>query len=134
MPFCNNKNLIKSGSRNTPTDLQVLFCLFSELRFFQISKLVFYSQELDDDCLSRFSNAFFSTFLTKIFTLHSGGRAGGGGGGVGCSAFMPSVYRQGFEVKLGIALKGIMRTYKGIFLSSEREILCQIPLEKKINP
>lgn len=47
---------------------------------------------------------------------------------------MPSVYKQGFEVKLGIALKGIMRTYKGIFLSSEREILCQIPLEKKINP
>ena len=63
------------------------------------------------------------------------GRGGGGDGGVvGCSAFMPSVYKQGFEVKLGIALKGIMRTYKGIFLSSEREILCQIPLEKKINP
>ena len=61
-------------------------------------------------------------------------RPGGGGGVVGCSAFMPSVYKQGFEVKLGIALKGIMRTYKGIFLSSEREILCQIPLEKKINP
>lgn len=74
---------------------------------------------------------FFSTFWTKIFALDSGGRAGGVGG---CSAFMPSVYKQGFEVKLGIALKGIMRTYKGIFLSSEREILCQIPLEKKINP
>ena len=101
--------------------------------FFQISKLVFYSQELDDDCLSRFSNAFFSTFLTKIFALDSGAR-GEAGGVVGCSAFMPSVYRQGFEVKLGIALKGIMRTYKEIFLSSEREILCQIPLEKKINP
>ena len=43
-------------------------------------------------------------------------------------------HKQGFEVKLGIALKGIMRTYKEIFLSSEREILCQIPLEKKINP
>ena len=62
------------------------------------------------------------------------GGGGGEGGVVGCSAFMPSVYRQGFEVKLGIALKGIMRTYKEIFLSSEREILCQIPLEKKIDP
>ena len=55
---------------------------------------------------------------------------GGGGGG----SLLLCHHKQGFEVKLGIALKGIMRTYKGIFLSSEREILCQIPLEKKINP
>ena len=81
-----------------------------------------------------FSMRFFRRFGQR--SSHWIPEAGRGGGAevVGCSAFMPSVYKQGFEVKLGIALKGIMRTYKGIFLSSEREILCQIPLEKKINP
>ena len=77
-----------------------------------------------------FPMRFFRRFWQRSsHWIPEAGRGGGGGG-----SLLLCHHKQGFEVKLGIALKGIMRTYKEIFLSSEREILCQIPLEKKINP
>lgn len=75
-----------------------------------------------------FPMRFFRRFWQRSsHWIPEAGREGGG-------SLLLCHHKQGFEVKLGIALKGIMRTYKEIFLSSEREILCQIPLEKKINP
>ena len=84
MPFCNNKNLIKSGSRNTPTDLQVLFCLLASYFF----------SDLEISILKpRIGRWLFIEILRCVFfsvfdqDLRTGFRGGGG-----YSAFMPSVW------------------------------------------